>query len=132
MALFEYKTYPDVRTNLFKYSLGLFNVLGLVVYSSIISPTHRAWLSERAAAVTSNPLAGAFGQLGLGVAVFTGLAYVLVEVLKIYDDFYDRYMIKWRCRHDSDFILPRLCAPFLWKTNPGSSSIGLSRTSPLS
>ncbi len=51
------------------------------------------------------------------IVIFTIVSYLLIEVLKIHDHFYDRYIIRWRKYYDRDFILPRLCKPFLSNTS---------------
>ena len=49
---------------------------------------------------------------GVGVALFTGLASVLIEIIKVHDAIYDKYVVRWRLRYDTDFILQRLLKPF--------------------
>lgn len=46
-----------------------------------------------------------------GVAAIV-VAWALFYFLEIHESLYDRFFVKWRVRHDRDFLLPRLFAPF--------------------
>jgi hypothetical protein len=112
-AMALYKTYQDVRTRLFQYTIVLFNVAGFLSYFFILSPSHQAALTALASKALSNPLWSETLKGSLGIGLFTGLAYLLVEIFKVHDHVYDKYVVRWRLRYDTDFILPRLCRRFL-------------------
>ena len=109
---FTYDTYQDVRQNLFGYSAPFLVVAGFFTYLKILPPTHQnamAGLLEYVS--TAQPWKGLLGT-GLGIGIFIGLAFLLVEVFQVHDQWYDKYVIRWRQRYATDFILPRLVQPF--------------------
>jgi hypothetical protein len=115
MALFEYRTYQDVRSNLLKYTIGLLNLAGFLSLFVIVSPAHRDTLTSLAKKVSETPFWSDTLKNGIAVVVFSALAYLLIEVLQVHDKVYDRYFVRWRFRYDTDFILPRLCRHHLGK-----------------
>ncbi|MFA5228989.1 MAG: hypothetical protein WC446_04495 [Candidatus Paceibacterota bacterium] len=115
---FIYKTYQDVRNNTFLYFLPVMYLLSLSFYLFIF-PT--SWKIEIdifiGELITDNP-GLKFWIKGISIFIIYGcISYFLIEILKIHDHFYDRYIIRWRKYFDRDFILPRLCTPFLNASN---------------
>jgi hypothetical protein len=41
----------------------------------------------------------------------------MTEILQVHDQWYDKYVTKWRHHYATDFILPRLIQPWLSRTN---------------
>ena len=112
MPPFSYETYQDVRKNLFYYSAITLNLSGFAAYQWILPLSHRQWVDKIVAQLTSNSILGGLLTGGVGVALFTGLASVLIEIIKVHDAIYDKYVVRWRLRYDTDFILQRLLKPF--------------------
>jgi hypothetical protein len=112
MPAFTYDTYQDVRKNLFRYSAITLNLAGFAAYQWILPPSHQQWVSKWFEYLSKNPVAGGLLKGGVGIAIFSGLAFVLIEFLKVHDRIYDKYVVRWRLRFDTDFILQRLLNPF--------------------
>ena len=112
MPPFTYETYQDVRKNLFYYSAITLNIAGFTAYRCVLPPSHQQWVSNWFEYLSQDPIIGGLFKVGVGVAIFTGLAFVLIEFLKIHDHTYDKYVVRWRFRYDIDFILQRLLKPF--------------------
>lgn len=110
---FKYETYQDVRRNLFWYSIIPLNISGFLVFYGIIPSAHQQIILSVIQSVTSQTI---FHYI-TGLVAFTGLAYLLTEIIKIHDRWYDKYIIKWRFRYATDYILPRLIHPFSCKIN---------------
>ena len=109
---FTYDTYQDVRQNLFLYSSPLLVLAGFFAYLKILPPAHQKAIAGLLEYIsTTQPWKGLLGA-GLGIGMFVGLAFLLVEILQIHDQWYDKYVIRWRQRYAADFILPRLVQPF--------------------
>jgi len=50
------------------------------------------------------PLKGIVGTAA-GVVVFGGIAFLLTEIIQVHDQWYDKYIVRWRHRYATDFIL---------------------------
>lgn len=109
MPRFAYDTYQDVRNNLAWYTILPLNVAGFVVYNCVLPATHQKAITT----LTDLILSGTWFKGISGVVVFSLVAFLLVEIVKIHDRVYDKYFVRWRLRYDTDFILPRLLQPFL-------------------
>lgn len=107
-ARFSYDSYQDVRHNLFLYSLPFLIAAGFYTYNVLLPPPWRASITGILTVVSEHPL----WKGGSGLAVFIAIAYLLTEILQVHDQFYDRYLVRWRRRYATDFILPRLVQPF--------------------
>ena len=105
---FKYDSYQDVRRNLFWYAIVPLAVAGFSAYAWLVPPGTRAatehWFDQL-------PLQGLWKSAS-GLVLFALLAFIFVEILKIHDRWYDKYVIRWRSRFDADFILPRLLRDF--------------------
>jgi hypothetical protein len=112
MALFDYETYQDVRKNLFYYSAIALNLAGFAAYQWILPISHRLWVDNVIDELTNNSILGGLLTGGVGLVIFTGLAFTLIEIIKVHDAIYDKYLVRWRLRYDTDFILQRLLRPF--------------------
>lgn len=114
---FTYTTYQDVRRNLFKYSLPFLVLAGFATYGFILPSAHqitiRGWFEVVA---TTEPWKSVVGA-GTGLAVFGAFAFLITEVIKLHDRWYDNVFIGWRRDFDLLFILPRLLQPFISRTN---------------
>jgi hypothetical protein len=114
---FTYTTYQDVRRNLFKYSAPFLIVAGFVAYAFILPESHQvAIINLLRTVATVEPWKSLVG-VGTGVAIFALLAFVITEVLKLHDRWYDKVIVGWRQDFDVLFILPRLLQPFISRTN---------------
>jgi hypothetical protein len=114
---FTYDTYQDVRHNLFLYSLPFLVVAGFFTFFCVLPSEHQSTVI-RVLDLISNaqPWKGLAGA-GLGLVVFVALAFLMTELFQVHDQWYDKHVIKWRRRYDTDFILPKLIHPFASRTN---------------
>lgn len=110
---FKYDTYQDVRLNLFLYSIIPLNVFGFLVFYGILPTDIQNWFLSLIQWLTSLQILHYLS----GLVALTGLAFLLTEIIQIHDQFYDRYIIKWRFRYATDFILPRLIHPLASMVN---------------
>lgn len=117
MFNFGYDTYQDVRRNLFYYSVPTLVLAGFFFFFFVLPPTQQSAVTVLIEKFTSSPLWKWTLGGASGLAIFTGLAFVMTEVLQIHDQWYDKYIIGWRFRYATDFILPRLIQPFASLTN---------------
>jgi hypothetical protein len=118
LPTFDYQSYQDVRKNLFWYWLGVL-VVGFLGLSFVLPDAHRRAvesLVKRMAAGT--PLESVAG-VTVGGVVLVAVAFLLAEVLKFHDLWYDKYVTRWRQRFSGSSIFPRLVEPFISRTPPG-------------
>lgn len=109
---FGYDTYQDVRHNLFRYSIPVLIGAGFFAYFRILPQSAQNQVSEVISWFVSSPIGkGVLGGIS-GIFVFVLLAFLMTEILKVHDQYYDKFVIKWRFRYATDFILPRLTQPF--------------------
>jgi hypothetical protein len=114
---FTYSTYQDVRRNLFKYSVPFLIAAGFAAYGFILPAPHQSAILELLQKVaTIEPWKSLVG-IGTGTAGFAFLAFLMTELLKLHDRWYDKYVVRWRADFDIMFILPRLLQPFISRTN---------------
>jgi len=114
---FTYDTYQDVRHNLFLYSIPSLLIAGFFAFFCVLPPAHeRAVVAVLEAISNSQPWKGILGT-SFGVVVFVAAAFLMTELFQIHDQCYDKYIIKWRHRYATDFILPRLIQPWASRTN---------------
>ncbi len=105
---FDYETYQDVRRNLFLYSTPVLVGSGFFAYWLILPGSHREVINK----LFANFPAESWLKGASGVVLFSVIAFVLTELLQVHDKLYDRFVVKWRFRYATDFILPRLIQPF--------------------
>jgi hypothetical protein len=110
---FGYETYQDVRKNLFYYSIPILNIAGFFLFFGIIPPKHQTVITSLIEYLSSFALLKPL----LGCAIFTIISLLLTETFQVHDRWYDRFVIKWRFRYATDFILPRLIHPLASKIN---------------
>lgn len=109
---FGYDTYQDVRHNLFLYSTPVLIAAGFFAYFGILPQSAQNQAARIIGSLASSPIwKDVLGGLS-GVAFFSILAFLMTEILQIHDQYYDKFVIKWRLRYATDFILPRLTQPF--------------------
>jgi hypothetical protein len=108
---FGYETYQDVRKNLFYYSIPILNIAGFYLFFSIIPPKHQTFITSLIDYLSTFTILKPI----IGVALFSGASMLLTETFQVHDRWYDRFIIKWRFRYATDFILPRLIHPFASK-----------------
>jgi hypothetical protein len=106
MEFWEYKSYRDVRRNLAYYGIIPLNVAGFAVLDYVMPPEHKDKIEQIVGFV--HVTAHVTGMVLLSLASFA-----LVELVKMHDGWYDNYFVRWRASYAIDFILPRLCLPFL-------------------
>ena len=109
---FGYETYQDVRHNLFLYSVPVLIFAGFFTYFAILPLGHRAAVTAAVLHVVRNPIWSKWVQGGASLVLFAIIAFLLTEIVQVHDQWYDKYVIKWRFRYATDFILPRLTRPF--------------------
>ncbi len=110
---FKYDTYQDVRKNLFLYSIVPLNIVGFFVFNCILPDAVQEWIVSLGQHLSSLPL---FHYVS-GIITLSFLAFLLTEIIQIHDRWYDRFVIHWRFRYATDFILPRLIHPFASKVS---------------
>jgi hypothetical protein len=94
--LFTYKTYQDVRRNLFKYSMPFLVIAGFFTYLRILPPSHQQKVANALGYITNTPPWKDLLGAGVGIAFFIGLALVLTEIFQVHDQWYDKYVTQWR------------------------------------
>lgn len=115
---FSYKTYQDVRHNTVLYFLPVIYILSFTFYYYILPTSYKIEIDKFIGNILTENLIAKFWIKGISnILIFSIISFFLIEILKIHDLFYDRYIIRWRKYYDRDFILPRLCKPFLSSTN---------------
>jgi hypothetical protein len=115
---FSYKTYQDVRHNTVLYFLPVIYLLSLSFYIFILPVTWKNEIDVLLNQLITNNPSLKFWIKGISIIIiFSIISYFLIEILKVHDHFYDRHIIRWRKYYDRDFILPRLCKPFMSNTN---------------
>lgn len=114
---FTYKTYQDVRRNLFFYSIPVLVLAGFLDFFFILPAGNREAISSLAKSLTDSPVWKGVLNTGCGLIIFILVAFLLTEILQVHDRWYDKYVVRWRERYDTDFILPRLIQPFSSGTN---------------
>jgi hypothetical protein len=109
---FTYDTYQDVRHNLFLYSIPVLVIAGFFAYFWILPLSVQNRVTHVVSSLASSPVwKEVLGGVS-GIAFFAALAFLMTEILQVHDQYYDRFVIKWRFRYATDFILPRLTQPF--------------------
>lgn len=73
----------------------------LILPQLILSPDHLARVSEILAPTPQAP-----------IIIGAVLAWLLIHVFEVHESIYDRLFVKWRARHDRDYLLPKLLSPF--------------------
>ena len=109
---FGYDTYQDVRHNLFLYSTPVLIVAGFFAYFRILPQSAQDRVTQAIGGLASTPIWKSVLNGLSGLIFFAILAFLMTEVLQIHDQYYDKFVIKWRFRYATDFILPRLTQPF--------------------
>lgn len=114
---FGYDTYQDVRHNLFLYSTPFLIGAGFFAFFCVLPmPSEQAVVRFLESVSNTQPWKGLLGT-GIGAVAFGGVAFLLTEIIQIHDQWYDKYVIKWRHQYAIDFILPRLVQPWASRTN---------------
>jgi hypothetical protein len=114
---FGYDTYQDVRHNLFLYSTPFLVCAGFFAFFNVLPKPHQQTVVQFLESMSNTqPMKGLLGT-GIGVLAFAGVAFLLTEVIQVHDQWYDKYIIKWRLQYATDFILPRLIQPWASRTN---------------
>jgi hypothetical protein len=114
---FKYETYQDVRRNLFLYSIPTLVVVGFFAFFCVLPSAHRQSVIALFEAIATSPVWKGILGAGAGLTVFVILAFLVTEILQVHDQWYDKYVIRWRHQYATDFILPRLIQPFASRTN---------------
>jgi hypothetical protein len=114
---FGYDTYQDVRHNLFLYSTPFLIGAGFFTFFCVLPPpSEQAVVRFLESVSNTQPWKGLLGT-GIGAAAFAVAAFLMTEIIQIHDQWYDKYVIKWRREYATDFILPRLIQPWASRTN---------------
>jgi len=114
---FSYNTYQDVRKNLFRYSVPFMTFTGFFIYWMIFPVDLQQRVSDLIGLITTTPPWNSLLGTGFGIGVFTFIAFIVTEVFKIHDQWYDKHIIKWRAYYDVNYILSRLVRPFASSLN---------------
>src|SRR5258707_1269152 len=114
---FSYSTYQDVRRNLFLYSAPILIAAGFAAYRFVLPEAHQAVVFALLRRIATVEPWKSIVPIGAGVSVFGFIAFLMTEVLKVNDQWYDRWMVRWRESFDLFFLLPRLLQPFVSRTN---------------
>ncbi len=114
---FTYDSYQDVRHNLFLYSTPFLVVAGFFAFFFVLPPAHQQKVVSVLEAISnSQPWKGILGA-GFGLVVFVAAAFLMTELFQVHDQWYDKYIVRWRHRYATDFILPRLIQPWASHAN---------------
>jgi hypothetical protein len=114
---FTYDTYQDVRNNLFLYSLPFLIIAGFFSFACVLPPEHQKAITGALAYIQSVEPWKSVVSAGIGMVVFSILAFLLTEIFQVHDQWYDKFIVKWRFRYATDYILPRLIQPFSSRIN---------------
>jgi len=106
---FKPKTYQDVKKSLMWYTIILLNIIAILFYFLIFSPTQRNFVSSFMGTI-EKPVS-LIGP-GMSLTFFTFVAWLLISIIEIHDKVYDNYFVKWRYWYSIDFIFPTLFRPF--------------------
>jgi hypothetical protein len=106
-APFTFKTYQDVKNNLFYWTVMLLFASSIAIYLILLNQSQQKQLRDFVVEIGNNGLIATIVS-GLILAAYVILATVLVWGIQIHDLVYDRYIIKWRMHFDVEFILARL------------------------
>ena len=117
MEFFSYETYQDVRKNLFFYSLPSLIVAGFFCYWRILPLAHQAAIWSVFSYVSNSEGWKIVSGGGVGIVLFSAIAYLMTEVFQVHDQVWDKYVKKWRYYYAIDYILPRLVQPFACHLN---------------
>jgi hypothetical protein len=117
MNLFTYDTYQDVRKNLFYYSIPFLIAAGFFCYWRILPPGHQQTIWSLFSYISNSEGWKALSGTGIGIVLFSLVAFLLTELFQVHDQLWDKYVKKWRYYYAIDFILPRLVQPFACHLN---------------
>ncbi len=114
---FGYDSYQDVRRNLFLYSTPFLIGAGFFAFFYVLPmPAQQAVVRFLESVSNTQPWKGMLGG-GIGIVAFGVVAFLLTEIIQVHDQWYDKYVIKWRHQYSTDFTLPRLIQPWASRTN---------------
>ena len=117
MIGFKYDTYQDVRKNLFTYSIPFFIVAGFMTFNYVFPQS----LQKTILFFVENNIKQQNWQYiikgGIGSVIFIIIAFLFTEIFQLHDQFYDKFIIKWRKGYAIDFIQIRLIQPFSNRLN---------------
>lgn len=114
MLPFKYDTYQDVRHALAVWFAPLLAGEAFLFFQFALPSAYQKAVLGLLEWLTSNPLLKGITWL----AIVGVLAVLLVEMLKIHDHVYDRFVVRWRKAYDTLFILPRMVRPFANRLSP--------------
>jgi len=120
----KFDTYQDVRTNLATWSVAFWAVCVFVSWQYVLTPEHRYVIAMLVPGTAE--WARDLGKFVAAVAVGGIVSVVLVHLLEIHDHWYDRYIVRWRRHYDSQFIMPRLLAPYSGRLPTGAVELARS------
>src|SRR5690349_4194511 len=102
------KRRDDVNRRLVFFATILIVAATGAFVATVLTPDHRASL------LSLFRQSGALGPTAIAfcATAIVGASWVLVDVMKVHSHFYDRYFVKFKRRHDVEFLLPRLLSPF--------------------
>ncbi len=106
-----YKTYQDVKNNLIYWTVILLIPTTIIIYFLFLNQSQQTLISDLITNIGANSLLATLAS-AICIASYSFLAFVLIYGMQIHDLVYDKYIIKWRERYDTEFILPRLTEPF--------------------
>src|SRR5271166_1044297 len=96
---FTYDTYQDVRHNLFLYSIPVLVIAGFFAYFRILPQPAQNRVTQVISILASSTVGkGVLGGIS-GIAFFAVLAFLMTEILQVHDQYYDKFVIKWRFKY---------------------------------
>jgi hypothetical protein len=105
-----FKTYQDVKNNLVYWAFVLLLLSTGIIYLLILNPTQKQAVDSFIASLGTNGFVATLAG-GLLIGIYSVIAIGLIYGIQIHDIVYDRMVIRWRERFDTEFILTKLTEP---------------------
>jgi hypothetical protein len=105
-----FKTYQDVKNNLVYWTFVVLLLSTAVIYLLILNPIQKQAVASFVASLGTNGFVAALAG-SLLISIYGIIAIGLIYGIQIHDIVYDRIIIKWRERFDTEFILTKLTEP---------------------
>lgn len=105
-----FKTYQDVKNNLVYWTTVLLLLSTLIIYLLILNQPQQKAVNDFIASLGTNAFVAALSGVSV-IGIFFVIAIGLIYGVQIHDLVYDKLIIKWRERFDTEFILHSLTEP---------------------
>ena len=112
LPTFNYTSYKDVRTNILWWWVVVLFALRFVVSQWVLPTSHRDFIAKLVKDFGDVTAIGSFAGFTVGAVIILVAAFVLSELLRVHDHWYDKHIVRWRHEFDALYILQRLVEPF--------------------